>query len=101
MIRLLNIISCFSEANIRYTHPSRLKGIHIEKKNVLFVLLYILKQSEFDFLISNMFKLNFLYDTFLFLAKCAYQLCKYRRFCDERHTFCHIIFTQTFFYSNI
>ena len=48
-----------------------LKVTTLKKLYVLFVLLYIIKQSKFDFLVLNMFKLNFLYDIFLLLAKCV------------------------------
>ena len=41
------------------------------------MLLYIVKQFKFDFfLVLNMFKLIFLFDIFLFLAKWGYQLYK-------------------------
>ena len=60
-----------------------IKSSHIEKIYVLFVFLYIIKQSKFFVLVLNMFKRNFLYDIFLLLAKCAWQLCKYRRFYEN------------------
>ena len=41
------------------------------------MLLYILKPFKFDFLVLDVFKLIFLFDIFLFLAKWGWQWCKY------------------------
>ena len=49
-----------------------LKVSTLKKLYVLLVLVYTTKQSKFDFfLVLSMFKLNYLYDIFLFVAKCA------------------------------